>query len=288
MVVVTFPCDVTDAKAVRSAAAAHAKWIASGSEVSAIPTRLPKPVKVAKKTRRADDKALANYQAQAYLTLYVDDDPYYFRDRAFFDVVYRAFAKTAYWREVAKPGSAAIDAAIRAMKTGRNDAPAKHKNGEDLEIELSPNVNELVVRVTAKMPILQKLRAHASRDLVAFLGDVHGALAGRGHLGPSDIRIDAFDWEGFVGLDDREVEGWWPAPQSVVDIFDPRAPEDGTNGRDLYAARALSAVPLPQGAERVEAGRLVAVMFADDLGDPVAVAEACARRAAWLKSVQSL
>lgn len=287
VVVVTFPCDPTDRDAVRAAAAAHAKWIAEGADVTGIPSRFPKAKAPVKKARKADDPALADYALSARFELIVDDDPYWFRERSFFEVVYRAFAKTAYWPELAKPGAAAVDKAIAAVKTGRNDTTAVLRRGDEVKLELSPNVNELAIRVSATKPVLTKLGARATRDLVAFLGEVHGALAGRGRIGDANIEVTSEDWDDYVGHDANAYVERWPPQNAVVTILDPLAAEDGTNGRALHIARTLAAAPLPPGAERIESGRVVAVVFADDVSDPVATAEACARGAAWIRSVQA-
>ncbi|HZJ63708.1 MAG TPA: hypothetical protein VFD36_09365 [Kofleriaceae bacterium] len=70
---------------------------------------------------------------------------------------------------------------------------------------------------------------------------------------------------------------------AVVDIVDRDAPPDGPPwARD---ARAIAAADVPDGVERIERGRLVALRWIDDPADPAAMAEACSRHAQWLVGV---
>lgn len=70
------------------------------------------------------------------------------------------------------------------------------------------------------------------------------------------------------------------ALDAVVDVVDRDVPPDGPPwARD---ARAIAAAPVPDGVERIERGRLIALRWADDPADPVAMADACSRHAQWL------
>jgi hypothetical protein len=68
--------------------------------------------------------------------------------------------------------------------------------------------------------------------------------------------------------------------EAVVDIVDRDVPPDGVAwARD---ARAIAAAQVPDGVERIERGRLIALRWVDDPADLAALAEACSRHAQWL------
>jgi hypothetical protein len=232
LVVVKLPCKVEDRASISAAADAHTAWIAPHVRTFG-PVPLAKSDHAPQEKLRAEAPRIADCELSAWVDFSIDDDPYWFRDRALFEVVYRAIAKTSWWVEVVKSGT--VEAALQEIVTGRNDKEARLSRGDHAKIVLAPNVNALTMRFTTKRP--KKPMLH---DLVAIISDVRNALRGRGQLEECAIRAGSTD---------------------IVDVVDPCVAEDGRNGHRLHAARLIAAAEPPPGVERVERDGLVAWLF---------------------------
>lgn len=222
------------------------------------------------------------------------DDPYWYRDRTRVNTLIDGLASTSWFREFDvfapghKPGSPfeRLDDIRHLIATG-DEATAMFAHGEprmtvdieDAEAALNLDVHNgrLELRVwLAARPVAQYKGA--------VLGDLVELLAAlRSHwpdclVATASAFPDPHDSVRYRRTRPLRIAN--RAINAVVDVLDRDVPSNGPAW--VRDTKAMVDAPVPDGVERHEHGRLVAVRWLDDPSDPVAMADACSRHEQWL------